>query len=209
MEQEQPEQRNEQQERNQKEQQERESRRRTRKSKMLKVAQCILHCIIKYLFFTLYVRHLGPWTTSTNLASMQVAWWDTLSAALRTLAAAFVRLFNAGECSCSMALVYVFEPVCLKSAHDAINFSSGLHRKYCTEIVNLLYSEGYTGPPSASCSFLFSSCSLSPAAPSDFSLAARSSALAVLAPYLHANEMFNYYVIKIGSCKYTWYKQHH
>ena len=89
------------------------------------------------------------------------------------------------------------------------NFSSGLHRKYCTEIVNLLYSEGYTGPPSASCSFLFSSCSLSPAAPSDFSLAARSSALAVLAPYLHANEMFNYYVIKIGSCKYTWYKQHH
>ena len=113
------------------------------------------------------------------------------------------------ESAAAMALVYVFEPVCLKSAHDAINFSSGLHRKYCTEIVNLLYSEGYTGPPSASCSFLFSSCSLSPAAPSDFSLAARSSALAVLAPYLHANEMFNYYVIKIGSCKYTWYKQHH
>ena len=52
--------------------------------------------------------------------------------------AAFLRLFNAGECSCSMAPGYVFEPV--KSAHDG-NFSGGLHRKYYTEkmsIVNLL-----------------------------------------------------------------------
>ena len=77
--------------------------------------------------------------------------------------------------------------------------SIGLSQEYMPRVsLPIIFMTQLAGVQDAGSELSINQLLSAPAAPSDFSLAAHSSALAVLAPYLHANEMFNYYVIKIG-----------